>query len=336
MNDHPERMLIATIGHTPEPIALAIAAHGPTQVALVASAASMATAREVLAHFGFGAMVWSVDDAESLSDAYRVTRQELAAAFDRFDVAALIVDVTGGTKAMATGVALACRGLGATFSYVGGTQRDAVGRVMSGSERLRVLDDPTAAEVDAAWWTLREAWNAHAYAFGVRIARRAEQAAWRSVERSFHRAMASVCAGMAAWDAGDHAAAEAALIPAVAAAHDAAIRLRHGEKERVLRAMVRYAARLGALLAGDAHALTADALRLAARRQALGERFAALTWLAWGARRVVAASGEAALGGWLERCSSVTPGSVGEEDLTEGFAALAALGHEPAPERPGW
>jgi CRISPR-associated protein (TIGR02710 family) len=336
MNDQPERMLIATIGNTPEPIALAIAAHEPTRVALVASGGSLPTAREVLARFGFDEAVWSVEDAESLSEAYRTTRKELATAFDRFDVAALIVDVTGGTKAMATGVALACRGIGATFSYVGGTQRDAVGRVVTGSERLRVLDDPTAAEADAAWWTLRGAWNAHAYAFGSAVARRAEQAAVRSAERAFHRAMAGACAGMAAWDAGDYPTAHATLLPAVAAGHDAALRLRHGEKERVLRALMPFASELQPLLRGDEAAIAADVLRSVRRRLASGGRFDAFARLSWIARRIDRGSTNASLQAWLERCDALPIAGIDERDVTEGITVLAALGFTPASERPGW
>jgi hypothetical protein len=88
-----------------------------------------------------------IANAENLETCYEKALQcaELVLEGGR-SAAEVVVDFTGGTKAMTAALTLATVGNGFTFSYVGGRERSKEGRgvVTTGSERIVRRRDPFA------------------------------------------------------------------------------------------------------------------------------------------------------------------------------------------------
>ncbi|MCX7602379.1 MAG: TIGR02710 family CRISPR-associated protein, partial [Meiothermus sp.] len=72
-----------------------------------------------------------LDDPEDMGEVFRKAHEALRKALE-WEAQVVVADITGGTKSMAAGTVLALSGQGVTFSYIGGSQRDAQGRVGSG------------------------------------------------------------------------------------------------------------------------------------------------------------------------------------------------------------
>lgn len=101
---------------------------------------------------GFGSGRWDdspgIPDPENLQECMRTIRRltpmvnKWTQRGEEFEV---YVDITTGTKAMIAAMALVAQTWPCQFVYVGGSRRDERGNVISGSERLIVLDNPQVA-----------------------------------------------------------------------------------------------------------------------------------------------------------------------------------------------
>jgi len=229
--------LIATVGGVADPLLASIVEHEPDALILIASQQTLGIAARVREEFPeIHAHVLSLTDAESLSEAFALGREALRLA-RVWDSRAVVADITGGTKPMTAGVTLALSGQGVTFSYVGGEARDPdTGRVVSGRERVRVLEDPTERFHLREWRAFQAAWNGWRMKTAAHLLQAIlrDEAGLSPAEQRFYRSLLEVVHGLDAWDRFHHRRALEALERALPVALAVAEAWRHGAKVRVL------------------------------------------------------------------------------------------------------
>ncbi|MBS3933821.1 MAG: TIGR02710 family CRISPR-associated protein, partial [Truepera sp.] len=199
------RVLIVTVGQTAAPIEAALAHHAPDGVVFIASQGSHTVAAELVSAFKGEFLHYTLllNDPESLKESYQqalaALRQALA-----WDAQTITADLTGGTKPMVAGLALALSGRGVTFSYVGGEQRDEYGRVRSGTEQMRLLEDPTTRFHVREWEALQRAWNAWRFQDVQEQLSRILARPLSPSEQHFFEHLRGVVQGLEAWDTFHH------------------------------------------------------------------------------------------------------------------------------------
>jgi len=270
-----ERVLIATVGYTEEPLQFSIVEHEPQGLLLIASQDSLDVAARIRRSYSeLLSRVLILEDAESLTEAYKVARKAYAQAKE-WEATVVVADLSGGTKPMTAGVALALSGLGVTFSYVGGGKRDEHGRVVTGSERLRLLEDPTERFHRMELRAFKNAWNyGRMEAAADNLKRILQREALLSPsEKRFYRNLLLVVEGLGAWDRFQHSKALEQLQEGLPVALAIAEAWRHGSKVRVLSGLEVQLGPLRQIVekAGyPTHALLADLLANADRRAEAG------------------------------------------------------------------
>ena len=266
-----DNVLIATVGHTQEPLQYSLAQHEPRAAIFIASQDTLGTVAHLkAAHPNLHSHTLILEDAESLTEAYKAARKAYVLA-KRWEAASIVADLSGGTKPMTAGVALALSGLGITFSYVGGERRDEHGRVVSGGERLRLLEDPTVRFHELEWRSFRNAWNAWRMGSAAdalkQILRNASLLGPSEIKFYNHLLLATE--GLETWDRFHHSQALEKIKQGLPIALAIAEAWRHGAKARVLTALEEQRIRLEQLVdkAGyPTYALLADLLANADRR----------------------------------------------------------------------
>jgi CRISPR-associated protein (TIGR02710 family) len=145
------RLLICTVGGTPDPIRASIRHWKPARVLFLASEATRKGAEAIANDDELvppGA--WDVTvlrDAENFRECVRRMRG-LAEDVERWrqkgEAYGVVVDFTGGTKCMSAALSLVAQRWPCTFSYVGGDERTkgGTGIVLSGSERAIFAENP--------------------------------------------------------------------------------------------------------------------------------------------------------------------------------------------------
>ena len=210
------KALLLSLGGTPEPIISAIREHQPTAVCFFASQESIRNVGPVLAVVGSSGKppethTVLADDPEDLVHCYEKALQ--AASWiegQGIPPTAIIVDYTGGTKAMTAALALATVGKGYRFSYVGGKERDkgGLGTVITGTEVVGVGIDPW--ELFAVEEERRFALAFDAYQFDAAIAvldAALQRDTLPAPKRRLFDAFKEIAAGYREWDRFDHKAA---------------------------------------------------------------------------------------------------------------------------------
>lgn len=269
------KILILTVGTTREPLEVALAEHAPEGVVFLASQESHPVAAELLRDYGnsFRHHTLLLEDAESLLEAYQKALQALRKALE-WEAKTIVADLTGGTKPMAAGLALALTGRGVVFSYVGGQQRDpGTGRVLSGHERLRLLEDPTARFGLREWAGFTRAWNGLNLGAASYELEELLKKPLSPSETRFYGAMKGVVEGLMEWDRFRHQEALRRLSAHLPVALAVAEAWGHGGKVRVLQALEDLLPHLEAIVKAGGKptfALLQDLLANAARRAELG------------------------------------------------------------------
>jgi CRISPR-associated protein (TIGR02710 family) len=269
------KVLILTVGTTREPLEVALSEHAPEGVVFLASQASHPVAAELLRDYGasFRQHTLLLEDAESLLEAYQKALLALRKALE-WEAKAIVADLTGGTKPMAAGLTLALTGRGVVFSYVGGERRDPeTGRVLSGHERLRLLEDPTARFGLREWAGFTRAWNALNLGMALSELEGLLSRPLSPSEARFYRAMQGVVEGLMEWDRFRHREALNRLSAHLPVALAVAEAWGHGSKVRVLKGLEALLPHLQSIVeAGEkpTFPLLQDLLANAERRAALG------------------------------------------------------------------
>jgi CRISPR-associated protein (TIGR02710 family) len=132
--------LIISVGGSPEPIIFSIRERAPDGVCFFASQQSIDLVGKIKDAVARPLNDYKVmvEDAEDLTRCYERALECFDWAEQALPGCDKIADVTGGTKAMSSALAVAAVARGAAFSYVGGTSRDrgGLGVVETGSERI--------------------------------------------------------------------------------------------------------------------------------------------------------------------------------------------------------
>jgi len=237
------KALIQTVGLTAGPLVASLKAHRPDFVVFVASPASRAYIREAVASLpDLDYTTLLVEDPEDMDAAFRAGRQAYKILKEK-GAEELLVDPTGGTKTMVAGLSLALAGLGFTFVYVGGTKRDAAGKVITGYEQVRTMPDPTERYHVFEQRNFIRAWNEwrmpSAAAALEEILKTGERdpELLSEPERRYFEGLLEVTQGMHAWDLFRHREAYERLSRGLPQALAEAEAWGHEGKLRVLRAL---------------------------------------------------------------------------------------------------
>lgn len=234
----PQAMLVS-LGGSPQPLVASLRHYRPQAIIFFASTESQGFVEEVLAALPADFRpkrqdVLITNDAEDLEANYRAVIENVPRMLVNWHLEPkdLLVDFTGGTKAMSAAVVLALAPRGAAFTYVGGgvggRERGGVGVVVDGKEKVLRQPNP---------------WNAIAaeqIALSMRLLRlgRYQDAADRlpgggtGGSALLAAALRQALAGLAQWDRQMYAAAKESLEKAL---HDLRLLLASGAEAPALR-----------------------------------------------------------------------------------------------------
>ncbi|MER3537645.1 MAG: TIGR02710 family CRISPR-associated protein [Thermus sp.] len=231
------KTLILTVGTSRPPLEEALAQHAPQGVIFIASQKSFPVAGELVKEYGEALKHHTLilEDEESLEEAYKKALEALKKALE-WEATAIVADFSGGTKPMAAGLVLALTGRGVTFSYVGGRKRDPeTGRVLSGHEQLRLLEDPTARYGLREWEGFVRNFNALNLPAAISELDALLKKPLSPSEVRFYGALKGVTEGLLHWDRFWHERALEALNTHLDVALAVAEAWGHGAKVRVLK-----------------------------------------------------------------------------------------------------
>jgi CRISPR-associated protein (TIGR02710 family) len=210
--------VLVSVGGAPAPILKVLECHRPHHVWYFCSGDSRKIADQVHAQ-----LAWhpdrdfiEVDRFEELAVCYRELRLRLPELLRKWKVApeAVLVDYSGGTKAMSAALVLAATELFQQFSYVGGAQREkaGLGIVVDGKERVLYQSNPWSELAIREVERVRDLWNHGLFESAARVL---EQTAPRVPRRALFETLASVAHGTAARHRLDFGQAEKRLGPAM-------------------------------------------------------------------------------------------------------------------------
>lgn len=274
MQEQLNTVLILGVGETLAPLEFALTEHTPQGVIFIASQRTQVVSAELIHRYRAELRYHTLllDDPEDLGEVFRKGRLALQKALE-WEARNIVADITGGTKTMSAGLVLALTGQGVTFSYVGGQARDGQGRVKSGSERLRLLEDPTYRYGLREWEGFRRAWNQCDYRAAQEFLEELLARPLTPSEKRFYEHLKGITEGMLEWDLFYHKAAWQKLETHLEPALSIAEAWGHGAKVRVLQELQQAKARLRAILDREGKptfALLADLLANAKRRASRG------------------------------------------------------------------
>lgn len=212
-----KKALIISLGGSPEPVVKSLVTHRPELVCFFASQQSVAQVGPVLDQaWDATNRMWQptqkhtvlTEDPEDLIHCYEKALQ-CAAWIEGLGIPPeqVIVDYTGGTKAMTAALALATVGKGFQFSYVGGQERTkgGLGVVVSGTEVIKAGLDPWQlfAVEERRRFTL--AFNAYQFEAALAVLEAVLQREILPVpKRYLFKALKELATGYQAWDRFDH------------------------------------------------------------------------------------------------------------------------------------
>ena len=201
--------LIISVGGTIEPVVASIAEHQPALVVFLVS-------QETNEFIGAIKKGWRerhipvrdhkvkiVDDPEDLENCYAIALRcaDLALQGGR-PAADVIVDFTGGTKAMTAALTLATVGQGFAFSYVGGRERSKEGRgvVTTGSEQIVRRRDPFVLYAVNERRRLAQYFNRYQFHAAEAVARDLQGRPILEADRIAFEFIGDIATGYEAWD----------------------------------------------------------------------------------------------------------------------------------------
>ncbi len=271
------RMMVVSVGGTPDPILFSLNQQRPEHVVYFCSESSRhlvsQAIRPGLTFRPTDDEVLTTESAERLVPAYQCARNGVRRCLRMWDVAGpeMVVDYTGGTKNMSAALALATIDLGCRYSYVGGVERskEGLGIVLPGSERMFFPANPWEVLGVEALREVALLFNRARYG---PARERLESLAERVPEarRPLYRRLAQVVDGFDRWDRFDHKGAARALGQALGKLHESIGLLDADSIERrFLEAAADLHPRLAEITPAYPHAYVADLVANAIRRAEL-------------------------------------------------------------------
>jgi CRISPR-associated protein (TIGR02710 family) len=201
---------LVSVGGSPAPVLHVLRHHRPEHVWYFCSESSRPLAGEIQSQLDWKpqARFIEADKFEELGPCYRQLRRQIPEMLREARVSPedVLVDYTGGAKAMSAALVLAATEVFQRFSYVGGTQRSkgGLGITLDGTERVVYQDNPWSAlairEVERA----RDLWGLLHFDAAARVL---QDVAPRVPQRLRFETLALVAEGTAARHRLDFAAA---------------------------------------------------------------------------------------------------------------------------------
>ncbi|RMF83594.1 MAG: TIGR02710 family CRISPR-associated protein, partial [Nitrospirae bacterium] len=275
------RMVVASVGGTPDPIIFSLNRQRPEYVVYFCSQGSrQLVTQEIRPALEFTPKddeVLTTESAERLVPAYRDARDGVRRCMAMWDVAGetVVVDYTGGTKNMSAALVLATVDLGCRYSYVGGVERtkEGLGIVVGGREKMFYPANPW--EVLGVERLKEVALLFNRARYGPARERLAELA--RRVpegSRPLYRRLGQVVEGFEAWDRFDHRKARRLFGEALGKLHEVVGLLPpDGPERRFLEQAQAAARRLDEVKPQAITAYVADLVANAVRRAELEEKY---------------------------------------------------------------
>jgi len=169
------KMMIMSLGGSPEPLKKSISEHRPARLIFFASHDSNTKLGEVLQIEGYKPIKIETEITEnpnSLYECYRAAKRcvDRCARADIPD-SDILVDYTGGTKVMSAALLLATAGYSYGFNYVGGDARskDGLGIVQNGHEVMYADMNPWSAFAEEEKRQIVTLFNARRYSAVIEI-----------------------------------------------------------------------------------------------------------------------------------------------------------------------
>jgi len=210
------KLMIMSLGGSPEPLKKSIAEHRPERIVFFASHDSILKAGDVLPQPGARLKVESeiTEDPSSLFECYKAARRCVdRAAKSGISDAETMVDYTGGTKVMTAALILATVGRSYRFNYVGGDSRtkNGLGIVENGHEVMYSDMNPWSAFAEEERRQVVLLFNRHRYSAVVEIIRIATDRDLPREITEYFRFVQPLATGLSLWDQFNHKEAASSL-----------------------------------------------------------------------------------------------------------------------------
>lgn len=205
------KLMLMTIGGSPEPIRKSIEKYAPDQIIFLASHDSISLSGQILKDLGFKPEVKFeiTENPNQMLECYQKARKCIdRAKRSNLKASEIMVDYTGGTKVMTAALILAAAGNSYRFNYVGGTLRnkDGVGTVVCGHEELFAEMSPWAVFAEEERRQTVALFNARQFAAVIEITRSSDRKLPHQIECYF-KFVQCLAKGFLHWDQFDHSAA---------------------------------------------------------------------------------------------------------------------------------
>jgi CRISPR-associated protein (TIGR02710 family) len=207
--------LVISVGGTPEPVVYTLRETSPEFTCFFVSQQSVDLIGEIKSRVGerFDDLKVLVDDKDDLIACYEKAVECLRRTEERgWKADSIIIDYTGGTKAMTAALAMAAVVRGVRFSYVSGRERDkgGLGRVVTGTELRRIDVSPWQLFAVQERKRIAQYFNAHQYEAAAMILHDVAPHV-REEDRRLFDLLARAARGYADWDRFEHGQALAQL-----------------------------------------------------------------------------------------------------------------------------
>ena len=216
-----KKIMILSLGGSPEPLRKSIAEHQPDILIFFASHDSVIKSGEVLQGLATKPKTETeiAENPNSLYECYKAAKRCVdRAARHELPEQDIIVDYTGGTKVMSAALLLATAGHSFGFNYVGGDMRskDGLGVVQNGHEQMYEDMNPWAAFAEEERRQIITLFNARRYGAVIQIMENYNRGLPPQIE-SYFKFVRQLSNGFLFWDQFQHKKALDCLQKGVAA-----------------------------------------------------------------------------------------------------------------------
>lgn len=255
------RLLLCTVGGSPEPVVAALKQWRPSRVRFIHTPQTKADieakivpkAREEGLDLDPGRYdLTELPDGQDLAsclDHLRRLAPDVIGWSERGTDFEVVVDFTGGTKCMSAAISIQASRWPCVFSYVGGRERtkDGVGIVVSGAEIIRHQTNPWDALGHRAVEEFVVLFDQHAFLAAANLASETMRRVTLPSRKRELAVLEQLAKALDAWDRFDHATSKNLLDNVAKSANDLGGALGRTGADRLLASLGTLAAHLGAL-----------------------------------------------------------------------------------------
>lgn len=203
------KVMIITVGGSPEPIIKSINSYRPETVYFIPSESSMTSIIDIMVKLDFKPIqkIKPILDPNNIIECYKIIADVCNEIQNtNIEPQKVIADYTGGTKSMSAALVLAASGRGYYFSYIGGTIRDkeGLGIVTSGNEKLYSMLDPREIFKIDEKNNIKNYFNSYRFSVAVENCEKIIAATDNKKEKTFYTLLKQLIQGYQNWDIFDH------------------------------------------------------------------------------------------------------------------------------------